>query len=232
MINSTPQAGNRRLVWIFPVLALLILTLKRLQSRRSTIKAATRRRQYPVVPQNIEVVSENNVDKVFPVDRKLVIVDPKESLKNYDNELSRRDLLSLPALDYDTQSTLRDKYNSLHAKVIKAGLYQCEYSNYIRELVKIGSLLLYSFSFLHLGYYTISAVLIATAWHQMTFIAHDAGHVSITHNYQFDNVFGMVIASWCGGLSLGWWKRNHNVHHLITNDPVHDPDIQHLPFLR
>lgn len=184
----------------------------------------------PVVPQNIEVVSENNVDEVFPVDRKLVIVDPKESLKNYDNELSRRDLLSLPALDYDTQSTLRDKYNSLHAKVIKAGLYQCEYSNYIRELVKIGSLLLYSFSFLHLGYYTISAVLIATAWHQMTFIAHDAGHVSITHNYQFDNVFGMVIASWCGGLSLGWWKRNHNVHHLITNDPVHDPDIQHLPF--
>lgn len=40
----------------------------------------------------------------------------------------------------------------------------------------------------------------------------------------------MTVASWIGGLSLGWWKRNHNVHHLITNDPVHDPDIQHLPF--
>ena len=40
----------------------------------------------------------------------------------------------------------------------------------------------------------------------------------------------MLIADWFGGLSLGWWKRNHNVHHLITNDPVHDPDIQHLPF--
>lgn len=40
----------------------------------------------------------------------------------------------------------------------------------------------------------------------------------------------MIIASFFGGLSLGWWKRNHNVHHLITNDPIHDPDIQHLPF--
>lgn len=184
----------------------------------------------PVVPQNVEVVSPANVDKVFPVDHKLIIVDPKETLNSYDNELSRRDMLSLPALDYGTQTNLRDKYNALHAKVIKAGLYQCEYGNYIRELVKIGSLALYSFSFLHLGYYTISAVLIAMAWHQMTFIAHDAGHVSITHNYQFDNTFGMLIASWFGGLSLGWWKRNHNVHHLITNDPVHDPDIQHLPF--
>ncbi|KAF6011502.1 hypothetical protein HII13_001963 [Brettanomyces bruxellensis] len=45
-----------------------------------------------------------------------------------------------------------------------------------------------------------------------------------------DNIIGTIIADWIGGLSLGWWKRNHNVHHLITNDPVHDPDIQHLPF--
>lgn len=29
---------------------------------------------------------------------------------------------------------------------------------------------------------------------------------------------------------MGWWKHSHNVHHIITNDPEHDPDIQHLPF--
>ena len=38
------------------------------------------------------------------------------------------------------------------------------------------------------------------------FIAHDAGHIGITHNYQIDNIFGMLIADWFGGLSLGWWK--------------------------
>ncbi|KAI8849911.1 fatty acid desaturase, partial [Chytridium lagenaria] len=30
---------------------------------------------------------------------------------------------------------------------------------------------------------------------------------------------------------LGWWKSNHNVHHIVTNDPEHDPDIQHMPFI-
>jgi delta8-fatty-acid desaturase len=73
-------------------------------------------------------------------------------------------------------------------------------------------------------------VALGLAWHQLTFIAHDAGHLAITHNYYLDNIFGIFIADFLGGLSLGWWKRNHNVHHIVTNDPVHDPDIQHMPF--
>jgi fatty acid desaturase len=30
----------------------------------------------------------------------------------------------------------------------------------------------------------------------------------------------MFIADFCCGLSIGWWKSSHNVHHLITNQPV------------
>ncbi|EEQ38276.1 putative delta 8-(E)-sphingolipid desaturase [Clavispora lusitaniae] len=183
----------------------------------------------PVVPQGIEVVSADNKDEIFPVNKK-VIVNPKEMMQEFDNNLTQRDLFDLPSLDYDTQKEIRQKYNKLHTTIIKRGLYRCDYGDYVREIVKISSIFLYSFSFLRLGYYTISAILMGLAWHQMTFIAHDAGHVSITHDYQIDNLFGMLIADWFGGLSLGWWKRNHNVHHLITNDPVHDPDIQHLPF--
>lgn len=183
----------------------------------------------PVVPQGIEVVSAENRDSLFPVS-KGVVVDPKQVAIDYDNQLTRRDLYDLPPLDYTTQNDIRDKYNQLHARIIRKGLYKCHYSDYGRELVKISSLFLYLFLFLKLGYYVTSAILMGMAWQQMTFIAHDAGHVSISHNYQIDNVFGMIIADWFGGLSLGWWKRNHNVHHLITNDPVHDPDIQHLPF--
>jgi delta8-fatty-acid desaturase len=54
--------------------------------------------------------------------------------------------------------------------------------------------------------------------------------MGITHNYHVDSVLGMLIADYLGGLSLGWWKRNHNVHHIVTNSPEHDPDIQHMPF--
>lgn len=182
-----------------------------------------------IVANKTITVTKNNKDKYFPV-KDSPIVDPKLLMQNYDNSLCQRDLLGIPSLDYETQKHLRDKYQELHELVIKNGFYQCDYWAYGWELVKISSLVLYSFSFLKLGYYSISAVLIGMAWQQMTFIAHDAGHVSITHDYQLDNLFGMLIADYCGGLSLGWWKRNHNVHHLVTNDPVHDPDIQHLPF--
>lgn len=83
--------------------------------------------------------------------------------------------------------------------------------------------------------------------HQIMFAAHDAGHRGITHNFVADNLIGLFIADFCCGLSIGWWKSSHNVHHLITNHPVcppsirifakrlltmfqeHDPDIQNVP---
>ncbi|RKP31791.1 fatty acid/sphingolipid desaturase [Metschnikowia bicuspidata] len=184
----------------------------------------------PVVPQSVKYVDRADKERLFPVCSKEVVVDPLQAMQNYENGLAQQALLELPSLDYRTQNHIRDRYHALHAKIIYANLYKCNYRNYVRELVKIGSLLLYSFSFLRLQRYWLSALSMGMAWQQMTFIAHDAGHVSLSHNYQLDNVFGILIANWFGGLSLGWWKRNHNVHHLVTNDPLHDPDIQHLPF--
>lgn len=81
------------------------------------------------------------------------------------------------------------------------------------------------------------------------FTAHDAGHRGITHNFVIDTLIGIFIGDFCCGLSIGWWKSSHNVHHLVTNDPVrsplysvspinsqanqifqeHDPDIQNTP---
>lgn len=61
------------------------------------------------------------------------------------------------------------------------------------------------------------------------FTAHDAGHRGITGNFITDTLIGAFIADFCCGLSIGWWKSSHNVHHLITNMPEHDPDIQNIP---
>ena len=52
------------------------------------------------------------------------------------------------------------------------------------------------------------------------FTAHDAGHRGITHNFVVDTLIGMFVADFCCGLSIGWWKSSHNVHHLVTNHPV------------
>lgn len=40
------------------------------------------------------------------------------------------------------------------------------------------------------------------------------------------SLYDFVLSS---GISVGWWKYTHNVHHIRTNDVVFDPDIQHLP---
>lgn len=181
----------------------------------------------PRVKQNVNL-TKANIDQLLPVGGK--IVDPQLQLNSFDNQLTKDDLDQIPDLDYATQEKLRNEYHQLHRELELAQLFDCDYWNYYREIFKICTLFLWSFNFFHINWLAVSALLMGMAWHQMTFIAHDAGHVLISHNYQVDNTFGMVVALYFGGLSLGWWKRNHNVHHLITNDPVHDPDIQHLPF--
>ncbi|KAI9596359.1 delta-6-fatty acid desaturase [Syncephalis fuscata] len=75
-----------------------------------------------------------------------------------------------------------------------------------------------------------SAIVLAMFWHQASFVVHDAGHNGITHRRNIDYLLGAFLACGMGGLSIGWWKKSHNVHHIITNHPEHDPDIQLVPF--
>merc|ERR1719321_840472 len=42
-------------------------------------------------------------------------------------------------------------------------------------------------------------------------------------------MIGIVVGNFFGGVSMAWWKRSHNVHHIVCNSMEHDPDIQHLP---
>ncbi len=69
-----------------------------------------------------------------------------------------------------------------------------------------------------------------------------SGHNSIFKSYRVDSVVGIAVTAAIGFSSqarvspasapcapmtiLQWWKRNHNVHHIVTNAIEHDPDIQ------
>merc|ERR1711871_394880 len=75
----------------------------------------------------------------------------------------------------------------------------------------------------------IGAVLLATFWQQVAFFGHDIGHNAVTHDRKRDLWWGLVLGNTTGGISLGWWKRSHNVHHVVCNSIENDPDIQHMP---
>jgi delta8-fatty-acid desaturase len=140
------------------------------------------------------------------------------------------DTAKYPSLDPQTQANIVQRYRELGARVEAEGLYQCRYSSYAIECARY---LFFFGSFLFLlksGWYITSAIPLGCLWHQLAFTVHDAGHTGITHNFQADTIIGMLVADYLGGLSIGWWKYNHNVHHLVTNSPEHDPDIEHMPF--
>ncbi|KAI5478641.1 delta8-fatty-acid desaturase [Pseudohyphozyma bogoriensis] len=80
------------------------------------------------------------------------------------------------------------------------------------------------------GYFA-SAIALGAWWHQVTFVVHDAAHTELTGDWWTDRLAAILMANFMGGMSAGWWANNHNVHHLVTNSPENDPDIQHLPFL-
>ncbi|MCJ1317632.1 hypothetical protein MMC15_002957 [Xylographa vitiligo] len=141
----------------------------------------------------------------------------------------QKDLENYPSLDATTQQNITKKYQALHQRVKDEGFYDCRYIEYGKECARYSLLFAVFVVSLRAEWYMTSAVFLALFWQQIMFTAHDAGHRGITHNFVFDTLVGLFIADFCCGLSLGWWKSSHNVHHLVTNSPEHDPDIQNCP---
>ncbi|KZV77463.1 fatty acid/sphingolipid desaturase [Peniophora sp. CONT] len=144
-----------------------------------------------------------------------------------------RDILEpLPTgLSAATQAAHSRAYKELHQRIVDAGLYQCRYiTGYGPEVLRYACFAMISYvAYQHRWFFT-SALSLGALWHQLVFTVHDLGHMGVTHNWVIDRIISIIIADWVGGLSIGWWVHNHNVHHVVTNHPSHDPDIQHLPF--
>ncbi|CAF4763466.1 unnamed protein product [Rotaria sp. Silwood1] len=122
-----------------------------------------------------------------------------------------------------------EEYRKLCYKLRFLGLFQCNYYDYTRECLRYLFLAFFALYFFinatKSWHYYISAIFLGAFWHQLTFTAHDAGHLAITHSYRIDSYIGIFVANILGGISLGWWKHHHNIHHLVTNSPEHDPGI-------
>jgi delta8-fatty-acid desaturase len=149
------------------------------------------------------------------------VVGPTGSSKFDAEYLTRKaieeDLIKYPSLDYGTQREIIRKYRELESRIRAEGLYECNYWAYGRECIRYALLFFGSLMCLKYGWYKTSAFLLGSFWHQLVFSAHDAGHMGITHNFQVDTCIGIFIANFLGGLSLGWWKRSHNVRAHLTS---------------
>ncbi|KAK4994557.1 hypothetical protein LTR66_005446 [Elasticomyces elasticus] len=154
------------------------------------------------------------------------------SAKTYTERTMQKELLSdlrdYPSLSAETQQEITRKYQQLHQTAKDEGFYDCPYVEYGKELARYSALFTLSIIALRAEWYITSAVFLGLFWHQIMFTAHDAGHMAITHNFVADSLMGMFIADFCCGLSMGWWKSSHNVHHLVTNHPVSNIKTSHI----
>jgi len=67
-------------------------------------------------------------------------------------------------------------------------------------------------------------------WIQSGWISHDSCHYQIMANRNWNWFVQILSGNFLSGISMEWWKWNHNAHHLACNSLDFDPDLQHLPF--
>ncbi|MBW0496205.1 hypothetical protein O181_035920 [Austropuccinia psidii MF-1] len=178
---------------------------------------------------------------------RLHLLEPSSNQSQRDHDLS-----------LERQKQLSLSYRALHDQIRAAGLYRAPqpFFGYGPDMIRYAILFTLFFLTSPLYYHSkkifqtwflntleppilippstlrcfISAIFLGLYWHQITFVGHDAGHSGITGDWKTDRLIGIFVGNFLCGLSIGWWCDNHDVHHLVTNHPEHDPDIQHLPF--
>jgi len=202
----------------------------RTSSRRSSFPDSASEGQGPVRRKNATKATASSSSSISSVSS----IQGDDGMAHLDSVTKQKISLDLdiyPALDPSTQDAIVAKYRRLDERMRAEGVYDCNYWAYAVEGSRYALLFAGMLVFLRWGWYIPSAVCMGAFWHQMSFAAHDAGHIGITHRFHTDSVIGIFIAAFMGGMSLGWWKKTHNIHHIVTNRPEHDPDIEYLPFL-
>jgi sphingolipid 8-(E)-desaturase len=69
-----------------------------------------------------------------------------------------------PSLDVGTQQAIRLRYRQLHQSIIDDGLYECRYTEYMKELARYSTLFVLFLGFLSHGWYKTSAVFLGLFW--------------------------------------------------------------------
>ncbi|KAL1720757.1 fatty acid desaturase-domain-containing protein [Schizophyllum commune] len=190
------------------------------------------------------LIGEGDADSLFPSSQILLVerdtLDAAHAA--YPNEKGPIDSKDGPTLALITpgpasglspeiQARHSQAWHELRKRIEDAGLFQCKYiRGYGPEVVRYAMLAATSIWCYKHDYIFFSALCLGLFWQQLVFSAHDLGHAGVTHIWEIDRLISIIIADFIGGLSIGWWVDNHNIHHLVTNHPSHDPDIQHLPF--
>ncbi|KAJ0031028.1 hypothetical protein Pint_12967 [Pistacia integerrima] len=135
--------------------------------------------------------------------------------------------------DYSVSDASKD-YRKLATEFSKMGLFEKNGHVVLYTLCSVAMLFVVSVygvlcsesTWVHL----CSGGLMGFLWIQSGWIGHDSGHYKITKSPRFNRFVQVLTGNCLAGISIEWWKRNHNAHHIACNSLDFDPDLQHMPF--
>nr|GLL30681.1 acyl-lipid (9-3)-desaturase-like [Ipomoea trifida] len=73
------------------------------------------------------------------------------------------------------------------------------------------------------------AVLVGFLWIQAGWVGHDSGHYDVMKTRKLSRAAQVLAGNCLTGVSIWWWRWNHNAHHIACNVIDYDPDVQLLP---
>ncbi|GAV56989.1 Cyt-b5 domain-containing protein/FA_desaturase domain-containing protein [Cephalotus follicularis] len=134
--------------------------------------------------------------------------------------------------DY-TVSEISKDYRKLVAEISKMGLYENKGHVIFVTLVSIAMMfvaIVYGVLFSDkIWVHHCCAVLMGLMWIQSGWIGHDSGHYQIMPSPECNRFVQVLSGNCLAGISIAWWKWNHNAHHIACNSLDFDPDLQHMP---
>jgi fatty acid desaturase len=131
-----------------------------------------------------------------------------------------------PAEDHPISAFDRD-YLELEQKFLDRGWFDV---NPLWYVWKIGCVVAFLVAAYAVPYPILKGVLFGLFIQQSAFLAHDACHDTLAPR-RWRAFASWVFADVCFAISYKEWTKQHNIHHLITNRPIDDPQINNLPTL-
>lgn len=134
--------------------------------------------------------------------------------------------------DYSVSEVSKD-YRKLLYEFTKLGLFE-----------KKGHVVLFSLCFMAMMFITsvygvlysdsvlvhlVCGGLMGFLWIQSGWIGHDSGHHQVMMSRDLNRFAQLLTGNCLAGISIAWWKWNHNAHHIACNSLEFDPDLQHMP---
>jgi fatty acid desaturase len=116
----------------------------------------------------------------------------------------------------------------LHAELKARGLFEPSHFWIRKLLIWTPTFFLSYWALLSLPFgllWLLLAPVCAVALLTMGFVGHDAGHYALSRSRWVNDVWGQIGMTFLCGMSFGFWRSRHNLHHAHCQEIDGDPDM-------